>query len=46
MVYTDKEENAATNNFLKNHSAAREDEFREMVSKAKKKKEYLFIIPG
>jgi hypothetical protein len=37
-VYIDEEENAATFNYLKNHSGARDEPFTEVVSKAKKKK--------
>jgi hypothetical protein len=36
-VYTNEEENAAAINYLKNHSAAREESFTEVVSKTKKK---------
>jgi hypothetical protein len=38
-VYTHEEENAAVVNYLKNRSTAREEQFTEVVSKAKKKKE-------
>jgi hypothetical protein len=37
-VYTDEEENAAALNYLKNRSAASEEPFTEVVSKATKKK--------
>jgi hypothetical protein len=36
-VYTNEEENAAAINYLKNHSAPREESFTEVVSKTKKK---------
>jgi hypothetical protein len=43
-MYTDEKENAATVNYLKNRDAAGEEPFTEVVSKAKKKRVFRFII--
>ncbi|MCI34475.1 DUF4283 domain protein, partial [Trifolium medium] len=48
-VYTDKEEWAASINFLKNRATASEEPIIEVVSKAKKKicrRVFRFIIPA